>query len=44
LRRKGKLKELVLMGQEVGLNIEDHFISIEYESPMIALQKTEDAD
>ncbi len=44
LRRKGKLNYLSVIGQEVGLKINDQFINIEYDSPLITLQNQQDVD
>jgi len=44
LRRKGKLNYLSVIGQEIGLKINDQFINIEYDSPLITLQNQQDVD
>lgn len=44
LRRKGRLPDLVALGQEVALKINDQFINIEYDSPLAQLQKQQDVD
>ncbi|CAL7961532.1 hypothetical protein GAMM_240001 [Gammaproteobacteria bacterium] len=44
LRRKGRLPYLSIIGQEIGLKINDQFINIEYDSPLITLQNQQDVD
>lgn len=44
LKRKGKLNYLSIIGQEIGLKINDQFINIEYDSPLITLQNQQDVD
>ncbi len=44
LRRKGKLPDLSIIGQEVVLKINDQFINIKYDSPLMALQNQQDVD
>ncbi|CAL7960050.1 conserved hypothetical protein [Gammaproteobacteria bacterium] len=44
LRRKGKLPDLIDLGQYVVLKINNQFINIEYDSPLAELQKQHDVD
>ena len=44
LKRKGKLNYLSIIGQEIGLKINDQFVNIEYDSPLITLQNQQDVD
>ena len=44
LRKKGKLKDLSLIGHEIGVKMNDQLVKIEYQSPLLTLQHQQDID
>jgi hypothetical protein len=44
LKSKGKLRDLTVLGQEIGVKVNDQFIRIEYKSPLLAIQSRQEVN